>query len=316
MFLKSVFAGCILLCVAGVGCATSQLDTILKSPSGLRSEVEVPGVPFVAQAKNHCGPASVAMMLGWAGESVSADALAEQMYTPGKSGTLQTDLIGAIRRRGYLAVPIRNLRDLFTEIESGHPVLVFMNLGLSWYPQWHYAVAFGYDLKERELLLHSGQDARTQLSLRSFEKSWALAGYWALAVLPPTQLAATANEITNLDAISPLEEAGLHQRAQTAYLEVLKRWPESLGGWVGVGNTRFALHDLKGSVAALKKASALHPGNAGIWHNLAFGYFELGRTHEAKKAAQQALTLATPDERPIFIESLKSIVSDSKSSRL
>jgi hypothetical protein len=54
-------------------------------------------------------------------------------------------MIGAARRHGRLAYLITGPDSMFEEVAAGHPVIVLQNLGLSWYPVWHYAVVVGYD---------------------------------------------------------------------------------------------------------------------------------------------------------------------------
>ena len=72
---------------------------------------------------------------------------------------------------------------MLTEIAAGNPVIIFENLALSWLPQWHYALALGYDLQRQEIILHSGHDANFRWDLSKFERSWMLGDYWGLVVL-------------------------------------------------------------------------------------------------------------------------------------
>ena len=73
--------------------------------------------------------------------------LTDQVYVPARKGSLQIEMLAAARRNGTLAFVIPNrLEALLEELEAGNPVLVLLNLGLSWIPSWHYAVAIGYDL--------------------------------------------------------------------------------------------------------------------------------------------------------------------------
>ncbi|HSD34704.1 MAG TPA: PA2778 family cysteine peptidase, partial [Alphaproteobacteria bacterium] len=129
------------------GCATpAQVTELRQDPGGLPPKVELADVPFFPQEDLWCGPAAIAMTLAWSGLPVTQEQMAAQVYTPGREGTLQTDLIAGARRNGRLAVEVRDLRRLLTELAAGNPVLVFQNLGLSVAPVWHYAVAFGYTL--------------------------------------------------------------------------------------------------------------------------------------------------------------------------
>ena len=155
-----------------VGCATPQTDRLLKTPTALPPRAEVSSVPFFPQEKYYCGPAALAMVLSWSGLPVTQEEIGAQVYTPGREGTLQTDMIAAARRNGRLAVPVTRLPDLTAELAAGHPVVVFQNLGFGWFPVWHYAVAIGYDAKKDSIILRSGHTRRKLMSARAFDAKW------------------------------------------------------------------------------------------------------------------------------------------------
>jgi Peptidase_C39 like family len=203
--------------LGAAGCATPEIEALRADAGGLPAQAEVAGVPFHPQQELYCGPAALATVLGWSGTPASQDALATEVYTPGRQGTLGHDLIGAARRHGRLAMPVADLSALLGEVAAGHPVLVLQNLGLSWYPQWHYAVAVGYDLAAGELVLRSGEERRRVVPLDTFARTWARAERWAIVVLAPDTLPASAGEETVLRAAAGLERAGRAGDAIVAY---------------------------------------------------------------------------------------------------
>jgi len=273
------------------GCATPDVTALRGGTPGLPQRAEVGGVPFHPQQERYCGPAALATVLGWSGLPARQHAIASEVFTPGRDGTLGHDLIGAARRHGRVAVPVADLPSLLAELAAGHPVLVLQNLGLEWYPQWHFAVAVGYDLSTNELALRSGEERRRVVSLDTFGRTWARADRWALVVLPPERLPATADEATVLSAAAGLERAGRSQEAATAYDAVLRRWPGSLGALLGRGNARYAVGDLAGAEAAYRTALAQHPGAAVAWNNLADVLAAQGARDEALIAARRAVDL-------------------------
>jgi tetratricopeptide (TPR) repeat protein len=272
------------------GCASTP-PQLAERAAGLPRQAVVAAVPFHAQEANFCGPAAMAMALGWSGLSVSPDDVVSKTYTPGRDGTLQHDLIGAARRAGRLAIPVAGLDQLLAELAAGHPVLVLQNLGLDWYPQWHYAVAIGYDLAGGDLVLNSGAEAGRRVSLSTFEATWQRAGRWALVVLPPDRLPVGADEPTVLRAAAGLEQAGHARAAAAAYGAALDRWPGSLAALIGLGNARYAVGQLLGAEAAFRTAASLHPGAAPAWNNLAHVLAEQGELDEALAAAKRAVDL-------------------------
>jgi hypothetical protein len=284
-----------LLVSALTGCATPQTDRLLEAPTALPPRAEVAGVPFLPQEEYYCGPAALAMVLSWSGQSVTQDEVAAQVYTPGREGTLQSDVIAAARRHGRLAVPVTRLSDLAAELAAGHPVVVFQNLGLGWFPVWHYAVAIGYDLDAGHLILHSGLEARRVMPLRIFERTWARGDHWGLVVLPPQELPVAADEVAVLRAATGLEQAGKFGAAATAYAALTERSPDSLEAWIGLGNAAYAAGDLEQAEHAFRTAAERHPDAAAAWNNLAHVLGKTGRRAEAVAAAERAVRLGGPD---------------------
>ena len=220
--------------------------------------------------------------------------MAAAVYTPGREGTLASDMIAAARRNGRVAVPVTNLPALLAELAAGNPVIVFQNLGLGFVPRWHYAVAYGYDLAAGRIVLHSGATERLATPLDTFENTWARSGYWGLVVLPPDRLPVTATEAGALDAAAGIERARRPREAMTAYRTVLARWPHDFRAWMGLGNAAFAAADLSAAQAAFEHATVVIPAAPEAWNNLAYVFAAQGRSKDAVTAAQRAVALAPP----------------------
>ena len=236
------------------------------------------------------------MMLGWAGISTDPATLAPTVYTPGRRGTLQSDIIQATRRAGRLAIPIQSFEDLLAELNDGRPVLVLQNLGLDLWPVWHYAVAIGYDLDRQTLFLHSGREQRLATSFTDFKKTWRSAHQWALTITRPRDLPLTANEPESLKAANGLELTGRSHAAATAYSAVLERWPNSFPALMGFGNARYAEGNLSAASTAFRHAVTLHPTSAEAWNNLAVSLSDQNRKEEALHAARRAVKLGGPHQ--------------------
>lgn len=290
-----------------LSCASvpKQTEALLTGFYDGPSAHRIQNVPFIEQSASHCGPAALTMVLNYWQKTISLEEIAPQVYTPGMKGSFQTDMITAARRQGMMAIPISGLRDLLREIESGHPVIVFENLSVSWLPQWHYAVVFGYDLRQEVALMHSGPEKNKSWDLRKFERSWMLGDYWGLVVLPPDKLTATAKEIDHVKAAAALEELGKKEEAEKAYLRILKKWPHSLGALIGLGNIKYSENRTRQAEEYLTQATKSHPNSAIAWHNLTIAFAANGKSEQAKKSASEALKYASPAEKNIFAENLK-----------
>jgi tetratricopeptide (TPR) repeat protein len=253
-------------------------------------------VPFHAQEAYQCGPAALAMALGWSGVDVAPEALAAEVFVPGRKGSFAVGLVAAARAHGRVPVELHDLGELLRELAAGHPVLVLQDLGLRapLLSRPHFAVAVGYDLPARTLFLHSGTQARRPTTLANFERTWRRAGGFAALVLPPNLLPATAGESRWLAAAAGLERAGRGAEADSAYRAALARWPRSAGAWLGLGNVALAADRLGDAEAAFRRATELDAASAPAWNNLAHVLHRRGRRDEALAAAERAVALGGP----------------------
>src|SRR4051812_9564495 len=103
--LRLLLAG---LAIVASSCAapTRQTDAFLLAPKDIPEAYQIEKVPYIKQTENFCGPATLAMAMNHAGHPVKMEEIAGQVYTAGKKGTLQLDMMSASRRQGMLAVPI------------------------------------------------------------------------------------------------------------------------------------------------------------------------------------------------------------------
>ena len=273
-------------------CATPQSDRLLATAPAFPQPVELTAVPFFPQDEYQCGPASLAMLLNWSGEAIEPAALTPQVYLPERHGSLQLEILAAARNHGRIPYVLRpELESVFAELVAGHPVLVLQNLALDWHPQWHYAVVIGFDLPRAEVVLRSGAEARLAMPLRVFERTWARADYWAVVVLPPEQLPATAEESRYLQSVAALERQQRYEQAAAGYAATLTRWPKSLGALIGLGNSRYALGQYAAASDAFRLATRTHPESGDAFNNLAHVLATQGKLDEAAQAADQAIAI-------------------------
>lgn len=269
---------------------------LAKAPQGLAVRAERSETPFFAQTRDHCGPAALAMALADIGLHADPDRLADAVFLPSRGGSLQLEMLGGARRQGAVATRLpRELESLLREVAAGHAVIVLQNLGLDLIPRWHYAVVIGYDLATRELILRSGTTERATMPLRTFEYTWARASRWAVTVLPPDRLPATAAEADALEAALGFERAAPPARAALAYRTLLARWPANLLAGIGLGNTLNTSGDAAGARKAFE-AVAEHHDSAVAWNNLARLRLSAGDRSGARAAAERALLRAEAAE--------------------
>jgi tetratricopeptide (TPR) repeat protein len=293
-----------LLLATLAGCATPQTDRLVESAAAFPRPVELTAVPFFPQEVYQCGPAALATVLNGSRLNVTLEELTPQVYLPERQGSLQFELLAAARRHGRVPYVLRpQLEAIITEVASGHPVLVLQNLGLAAIPRWHYAVVVGFDLARAEVVLRSGTERRHVTSLRTFEHTWRRSDYWAVVVLPPDQLPHMAEELPYLQSVLALEKLKRWQDTATAYRTALTRWPKSLGAYMGLGNSRYALGDLSDAEAAFRAATHAHPTAAAAFNNLAQVLADQKRWREAEQMARKAVDIGG-DNADVFRQTL------------
>lgn len=288
-------AGLLLCALVVAGCATApQTRRLLEdSPAGLPARAELERVPFFPQVRYQCGPAALAMTLSDLGRDVAPDDLVDEVYVPAREGSLSTEMRAAVRARGLVPYPLApELDALLAEIAAGRPVLVMQNLGLSWLPRWHYAVAVGYDLPAREIVLRSGTMRRRVTDLSTFERTWARADRWAQVIVAPEAAPATASPLPWLEAAHELETTGHPDAARAAYRAATRRWPDARPAWMVRGNAAYAAGAHAEARTAFTRAVELDPEAADGWNNLAHALAATGCAGAAVEAARCAVRLA------------------------
>ena len=272
------------------GCAsTPQLSAAAQAQ--LPNQAYIPNVPFYSQRDFQCGPASLAMALGASGQQVSVDALIPQVFLPGREGSVQPEMLAAVRRHQRISYVIDGSLDaLLTEVNAGHPVVVLQNLALSFYPLWHYAVVIGYDQESQQLRLHSGEQAHSLISSSRFDATWARSNRWAMVALAPGQFPASIKAQAAADAVSAFEKVAGSQAARPAWQALTVRWPDYALGWFALGN---ALHEQDPAAAAeaFKQATQVDASLAAAWLNLGLTQQGLGEMEAARASLQKAAAL-------------------------
>ncbi|MCC5862316.1 MAG: PA2778 family cysteine peptidase [Gammaproteobacteria bacterium] len=299
------------------GCATGPPPLIEHLPEAARSagrlQQEITAVPFHPQADYQCGPAALATVLGWSGVQTTPEALVPRVYLPGRQGSLQPEIRATARAFNRLAYePEPRLAALLAELDAGHPVLVLQKLGFGPWPGWHYAVVIGYDAVAEAFLLRSGTESRLRVSSRRFLTSWIRGGTWALVVLPPGTLPASADAARYQHAAADLEATGSPAAARAAWAAGVTRWPDAPAMWFGLGNTAYRQDDMAAALAAFQRAVAVAPTHAASHYNLARIHLEHGCLDQAKThlaAAEDALD-ALPGLAPLVADAREALARE------
>ena len=257
-------------------------------PEGVPRAMELAQVPFHAQEDYQCGPAALAMAMNHAGAPVRPETLVDEVWLPARQGSLQVEMLAAPRRHGLVSYALApRYADLLREIAAGNPVIVLQDAGLV-FPQWHYAVVNGYDYATGTIYLRSGLQPRQAMPFSWFERTWRAGRYWAMVVLPPDRIAATASEERWLKALGALERGRDTDATVRAYRTALARWPDSLPMAVGLANQLHAQGALDEAAGVLRASLQHNPRSVVLLNNLAQTLSDQGRNGEALAVIRRA----------------------------
>ena len=292
-------------------CATPAPDIPRETANSLASRHVIPGIPFHPQVEDQCGPASLATMLGARGVIVDPLSLRGKVYIPGKKGAVTAEMVARARQYDMLVYPLDpKLPDILKEVNAGNPVLVLQNLAYEWMPRWHFSVVTGYDLQRELVVLRSGKSEDREVGFTLFNRTWQRAEGWAVVIMLPQQLPATAKEQPYIRAANQLEMVGRTQPALTAYETAIANWPNSTNANFAAGNAAYTLEQYGQARDFFTTSVELQPGAAASWNNLAYSLLRLGCTVEAQRAVACALDLEPGDAN--FQHSLSDISSQAR----
>jgi hypothetical protein len=263
------------------------VSTPLQWPPGART-VELTAVPFFPQTEYQCGPAALATVLAHAGAPVDADDLVPEVYVEGLRGSLQSELLGATRRNGFIPYVLApEPAALLAELAGGRPVLVLQNLGLPRVPVWHYAVVVGMD--GDRVILRSGTEQRRIERGTNFLRSWQRADQWALVAVEPGELPATATAPAYVRALAGAEPLLAAPQTRAAYAAALERWPSDELVLFAAAGHELGAGDLTTATTLYRQLLTTAPQHAAARNNLANVLAERGCSTEALREAHVAL---------------------------
>ena len=170
------------VCLFAVGMALAA------SPPGVWLDV-----PFVAQPKDGCGAASIAMIMQYwerglhqsHSSRADVDAIQRALYSKQARGIFASSMERYFHDAGYRTFAIRGeWEDLRENLSQGRPLIVLLEPAGPRDPL-HYVVVAGIDWQNN--LVFINDPARRKLSKISraeFEKEWRAEGNWTLLPVP------------------------------------------------------------------------------------------------------------------------------------
>tara|TARA_R110002126_G_scaffold161549_8_gene309389 strand:+ start:2145 stop:3179 length:1035 start_codon:yes stop_codon:yes gene_type:complete len=284
------------LFLGSTACQTPpQTKQLLAAPPAIAGQHVIAQVPFYPQQEFFCGPTTLAEVANFHGLNTSPEHIAPNTFTPALEGTLQIEMAAATRQLGMLAYQQRGtMSQLLSLVADNIPVIVLQNNSISWLPQWHYAVVVGYDINNREIILHTGVTEAHRLNISTFERTWQRANYWLLAMLPPELTSTQFDPFVYTKACQDLINTGQTDTGIAALINATRQWPDYWLPYFLLGNHYFSS---KPVLAAhwFERGLPYARQHAAYLNNYAVLLSELGCNHQAAKIINTALLLAPED---------------------
>jgi len=308
-----VIAG-LFVCLLLSACAgTPQTERLLSNiPAKFILPQELTKTPFYAQEQHQCGPAALAILISQHGVEVDLKKLSQRVFIPARKGTLQIEIVSAAREFELIPYVINpQLTTLLNEVLAGRPVMVLQNLGVSWYPRWHYAVVVGYNLSAREVILRSGSIKRYVMSLRTFEYTWQRSERWGLVLLKPGELPQDGTALAFMTSLLGFEKQVLRKTNTPcsvlipAYRAAVLRWPNALTLKMGYGNNLYRAGQGMLALEEFENVIAQDNHYAPAFNNAAQIYAQQGHIEKALNYVQRAIRLGG-----VHIDEYRSTLND------
>jgi ABC-type bacteriocin/lantibiotic exporter with double-glycine peptidase domain len=177
----------------------SILGLVLFAAAGVSFSLaaETPGlwidVPFVAQVKNGCGSAAIAMVMGYwekkmgrgAGDSSDAGKIQAALYSPAEEGVPASAMKRYFEGVGYRTFSfVGDWGELGHHLERGRPLIVSLKASGPHGPL-HYVVVVGIDSARGYIYVNDpAQQKMLRLSRGGFESEWSATEHWMLLAVP------------------------------------------------------------------------------------------------------------------------------------
>lgn len=268
-------------------------------PRAVRNEVA-----FIPQDPRLCGPTVLKMTVDPLRPGIPFAVYKSMSFREREQGTSKSDMTAAVRRLGLAPYRVTEARGLLRASADGRPVIVFQNLGLSWWSAWHFALLVGYDAGKDAVLLHSGTTPYLETPFREFDRTWSGGGSWALIATEPSDIPAEAPFDEAMDNAMVFEGLGQDRAAEALYGAMASRWPARFEPHLGLtnlfyrqGRTEDALRE---ALAAREKA----PTQPALSFNLAWLYHQTGQPVLAARLKEETLSRVPPEERQKYLDRL------------
>jgi ABC-type bacteriocin/lantibiotic exporter with double-glycine peptidase domain len=150
-------------------------------------------VPFVKQAPEGCGAASIAMVMQYwssqdgrpAGDRANADYILRTLHSPAGHGIYASAMSRYLREQGFRTFSFTGDWEMLQHnLQKGRPLIVALKPS-AFERSLHYVVVAGMDSQSNTVMFNDPAERKLRkLDRVTFEKQWGGAQRWTLLALP------------------------------------------------------------------------------------------------------------------------------------
>jgi predicted double-glycine peptidase len=141
-------------------------------------------VPFYPQEDYQCGPASMASVMNYWNVHADPDEIGKQIFSKSARGALTIDMMLYAKSKGFDAEQSKgSMEELKNSVDSGYPIIVLVDYGISVIQINHFMVVTGYN--DDGVIVHSGEFPNRFISWQDFLPAWKKTDYWSLLIKKP-----------------------------------------------------------------------------------------------------------------------------------
>jgi ABC-type bacteriocin/lantibiotic exporter with double-glycine peptidase domain len=141
-------------------------------------------VPFYPQEDYQCGPASIASVMGYWNVHVDPDEIGKEIFSKSAGGTVTIDMMLYAEKKGFHVDQLKGSMEILkNSVDSGYPIIVLVDYGMSVIQINHFMVVTGYS--NGGVIVHSGKFPNRVISQKDFLSAWKKTDYWSLLIKKP-----------------------------------------------------------------------------------------------------------------------------------
>ncbi|MFH1062465.1 MAG: PA2778 family cysteine peptidase [Candidatus Omnitrophota bacterium] len=295
-----IYLFCIIILLTG--CVTPSISSLRNNLSDNSDAGIILDVPFVKQKKLHCGPAALAAVFNYWGNSCSQNKIAEKVFSADLKGTLNIDLEKYAKDSGFWAKGyIGDLETIKTRLKAGIPVIVMQKLHPFILNRYHYTVIVGFDEAQKVIVEHTGEKEFVIRSYNGFKRNWYAAGNWLLEIMPLEQVKDDMSVEDNVELGVLLEKKGQWDASLKHYYDALRESSDTPMALFNIGNVYLRLGQLDDAELAYRKAIELNKDFPDCYNNMACLFIRKKDYEKAHVFVDKAIALDL-DKRFFYLD--------------